>query len=349
LNKKIPRYVVAGKSDLEFHLDLEKYTCKELLFDELKKEGRLQVREWLYKNTPYEDKNGQPIYPQFVVTLPNVNSSPSKISKVLNKSIEKSNGWACWKIYLPLGIIPAFVSEHLYQIMSHEQINSSIESWFYVYYEDNHPHIRLRVKLNDLNSKFVVMGQIFSMVKLKYESARLEELDYMPEFTKYGKYGILISEQIFHLESVLFTIREEFKPGFLDLRYEAQVSWLVEFWKIVIVESEMETAYGDWFTNIWNGIPVSEKRRKSAKWQEHVKFKSSFELEKRIIESNPIKDKLIQHPLVENKGSVQILLHHLHMMCNRIFFDTGKEMEGLIQLGIYREIMSLEFSPRFSR
>ncbi len=212
---KLPRYVLFAEGDNELMIDMASQDSVEILLDLTKNKDHFMIKEVLglesdqiIDSTNYGHSNQMLaclIREEQSYMTPVLNGKrPLKSREPVKRKFVPGTEWLYYKLYcgdrtsdalLEHGIAPAV--RHLYE-------KKMIDKWFFIRYDDGHPHVRFRVHLTDKKQFSNAVELIASFIE-PFENQKLvwrtELATYERETGRYGLQSIEESESFFSIDS----------------------------------------------------------------------------------------------------------------------------------------------------
>jgi thiopeptide-type bacteriocin biosynthesis protein len=329
----IPARIRSGNYDRELILRWQDDKDFEILWSELVKNGRLTIGEagWL-ESQEYFSTRQRPIYPEFVVNV-NRTKKEDTWNGFINSVTEEDKNSLYILIRIPGDELDDFLDFYfgrdLLDYLSQEKI-----VWYYLVYPEGE---RLQIRTRFLKIEGEVKKQL---LWLGYGRFSREHLDvelrpYYPEIKKYGRTGYVISEKVFHLESVLMVNRAiDGKHRCLDSN--DLLGLVTGIWQKVLEAVFEEAQIFEFVRDRSRRIPFAEKRLLMANvllTQEDFKGVEPY---------RSWMDSFHQLMLTQiSEGSNEsekwrCISNHLHMQVNRFFPLERRDMENTIYLVLYK-------------
>ena len=313
LKKGIPKKVLIGHQDQELGLDLDSITDLSILQEEIRKHKTIQIQEWLWSSekSPEADRRANLQFLWGMNLLRQKKELP-KIQSLNYISEQESKEWVSVRILL----IADFQ-----QTVVLQQINSLAEVlaqqgnllFFYLFYKIKHPEIRLRVRIHKPQERTVILSGIYSIFAKIPDVDHIKIHPYYPEKSKYSEEGMHISEQLFYCESKLL----------LELNPKSEVDKLSLAAGLgsIFLENTDQLEY--WIAH-FRKLSDPKVGHYSAKAYLST-FNELTTREWRSYYSSLIR----RHPWFRNSEKRRNWIgNHIHMLVNRVFWDSGLEMES---------------------
>lgn len=297
---------------------------------------------------------------QFICFL--VNEKPVYNGRLVNyaHAIKKQrlflpgSEWLYIKIYCKPITANHLLSHVLMPLIQKKQ--HAISKWFFIRYNDPHPHIRLRLKISDADPTNIIS---FVSDKLEREihsgiiASYVVDV-YQRELERYGP-AIDLVEDVFHEGSLLVTSLLRGLPDFEKTETEYSVTF-------VSLLSLFKSLGSDFSFNInlfevyYSGLFAEFKGNKLLKVQLDQKyriFKKDLERWERVGEQEIYSFSARKHQRNFNKA-VRLLLHSIpekeyrrylsdmvHMQINRILTDEHRKQELVISYCLFKHYTSM--------
>jgi thiopeptide-type bacteriocin biosynthesis protein len=221
--KNIPDWFFLTNRESDYFVDINNVISLRSFIEEIKHTVRFSIKECLnLPDSEYLVRNSLGNYfHEIIVPLRKTASTNNQLNLLdFNREnsffIDKSMGikrkyfpgeeWVFFKIYLGVKIGENLVTHNLPEFIEYLKKNDIISIWFFIRYTDPAFHIRLRVKLKDINNYGFVINYFQSYFKDKLDSGQIKNLmldTYDRELERYGYASISNAESIFNLDSEL--------------------------------------------------------------------------------------------------------------------------------------------------
>jgi len=337
---KLPKQVVLAEGDNELIIDFGNPLAKSIFTDHLAR-GGVTVYESLYSHfnsslTDIDDKHfaNEIIIPFKSDRYKNTASLPGPIV-THPRFFPPGSDWLYLKIFCGLQQADTLLKNHVSNIISTLESKDLLDKWFFLRYNVNGHHIRLRM----LKKNCANFSEITEIVYRKLSPLVTSDLisgyqfdTYVREIERYGSEYMDTTESLFHIDS-------KYVLDILKLRPDAVQRWLVAIHGITQL---LDAA----------ALPPEEKlafceKMRSAYFQEFSADKAldqelnrQFRARRQDIEqafhSKP--DLFHQYPFIENralflkqffsgismKDLVNLLPSYVHMYINRLFVSEQR-------------------------
>jgi hypothetical protein len=333
---ELPNPISMGYLDRELLLNWTLAIDLEILWYEMSKWKRVTLSDpiWL-TNSNYTSFNNKPIYPQFVSHLSNIRNEP-KNTQFVNSIKHPTPDCLYVLIRIPedecMEFLDYFFCQELITFLKNEKI-----IWYYLVYPGIR-HIQLRVRFLTLSrrQKTFLMTLI---AKKSEESQFLYEIrPYYPEIKKYGKYDYILSEKIFHLESLLLMNKEWKHRGKEFLNDSGnRIELIIELWMEIIDNINMALPCFIYSKKKIKSLSIGELKQLRNVW-------GSLGIPQIILTPyrawmNSYWKIISTHSSLNNEGEgILLISNHIHMQVNRFFPTERKIMEELVYFQLYKRL-----------
>ena len=335
----LPHPLLAGTHDLELLLHWRSKDDLQVLWEELKRRGKLYLFEvpWFGKSS-FISKNGKQQYPQVISKIQVAEPTSFPVQHINPQNLMDPE----W-VYLQLGIAEQQVSSFLRKCLPtliREIPDSFLPlKWYYLIYTSPYCQIRIRFNLpprvqsdfkNWLIPKLVDLGGAF-LVKTR---------DFYPEFSKYSFASFGSSATLFHFESSLMMGKSgNAEDGLIQQDVHTRLAAVLELWLGIVAILSFPEILQREFKTYLDQLPLeSLKLVKSAKHPGDTNlllahFKSSY------IEV------MKNHSWFSDSSQSSVLLsNHLHMLTNRVFHLEAPAHESQLVYWLYKALSRRIFS-----
>ncbi|MPR31913.1 lantibiotic dehydratase [Salmonirosea aquatica] len=206
----LPRLVALMQGDQELFIDLDSRICCELFVSTLQRLGTIRVIEWLRTpdQCPVEGPDGRLTHE---VVIPFMNpglESPSRAVPerppvTVQRAFGPGSEWLYLKVYGGLSTTPALLAA-LCGWAANGELRNEATHWFFVRFADPEPHLRFRIRLNDVAHYAPMLVECYRRLNPFLISGEVHSIQldtYQRELERYGQELIEVTEQIFWLDS----------------------------------------------------------------------------------------------------------------------------------------------------
>ncbi|SDD44867.1 thiopeptide-type bacteriocin biosynthesis domain-containing protein [Algoriphagus faecimaris] len=335
---KIPPIILAGLMDKELLLDLRMTTDLEILWEELRTKGEIILTEAKWYDEDHPRGNSTP-YPQFVFRY-----SREKVEKDNRDYLNPIFFAAQDAVYFLLRIAPLDLEGVLNDFgdyMIRSPFGGHYSRWYFIVYSKK-SHLELRIRFlgipNHLHHR--LLSWFYNFAKNRNLNWSLG--NYYPEISKYGKKGYSISEQLFGMESV-FLLGQKNSNSFILEDAKSKENLIVGIWTDILKRSRFIKAHFSTLKELIYNVDFKEEKLND--------WKKRFT----ILDLNPIPEEFpleyyraifLRHPRFNKsrKKEFNLIINHIHMMCNRFFLLDSAIQEKKIWYGLYRQLGKFLFT-----
>lgn len=331
---QLPHPLRIGYMDQELILHWKEPKDLQILWKELQHKKQLHLSECLsLGKSPFYSSQGNPVYPQFVYQkkLPHPKLGQPEFINYLD---DRNDQTLYYKIsaapHTLLWILQTVLPELIGKIKA---VLPSIRWYFLFYYQSCH---QIRIRFLNLNphEKGQVVGIVYQKLTSVLSGNEVEIAPYFPEYEKYGKKSISLSESMFQIESelLLFGTQKQCSPLVdQDPFYKAQL--VSEIWCNLFLSSGYCQLHHNELKKLLKGIPFQEVKILRAKFDS---FKRAICLPPEVISYG----KLLKRHEFQSIYSKQKILYfnHFHMMVNRFFMFDSQDFEKACRYLVYRKL-----------
>ncbi|WP_337965395.1 thiopeptide-type bacteriocin biosynthesis protein [uncultured Flavobacterium sp.] len=276
--------------------------------------------------------------------------------------------WLYYKIYTGVQTTDLILFEKFYPIILQLEKRKIIQKWFFIRYNDNDAHFRIRFLIEDKKNLSKAINMLFPVLNdLLQENLvwKVQTDTYQRELERYGENTIEDSEFLFWKDSEMIIQYISLKKAFsekdmallfsfcsidsflnsfglsisdkLNLMNSLQISFKEEFEADKTLKSQLDKKYRELLPTIEHFF--SDISRKD--------FPDFFE----IIEK---KENQIVEKVLEIKASIQIPIHdflasHIHMMLNRQYTSKQRMYELVVYDHLYRYYKTLNYKRLYKK
>jgi lantibiotic biosynthesis protein len=204
---KLPKYMAITEGDNELVIDTTSTIGFDLIVDANAKSKSILLNECLqFGNDPTNVAKQNAFTNQIIVPFHKIGLAASINNLIfdppkIQRSFELGSNWLYLKLYCGTNIAEAWLAQ-LFVVINQLAAEKKLNKWFFIRYNDPHAHIRLRLKLTDVQYNGEVIQQIQQLLnesqlpiwKIQYDT-------YERELERYGQQFIDNAETLFHLDS----------------------------------------------------------------------------------------------------------------------------------------------------
>ncbi|PWN65041.1 lantibiotic dehydratase [Chryseobacterium phosphatilyticum] len=253
--------------------------------------------------------------------------------------------WLYLKIYTGIKTADIILEEAVAFLMEDFQKNNQISKWFFIRYIDPEPHLRIRLKVSNINNYNEIFEKINDALKEYTESGEISSIivdTYNREIERYGENTMEEAETLFHDNSE-FTLQclhyDDEEKIIISLYYIDQV--LDEINLTILEKLEWIRYFNDAFKQEFN----ADKKLNSQLDKKYREFKPKF-VDFLTSEEFFEERETVNNILIGNLAFQNIINHHeneslgmplrdffqsiFHMNINRLFISDQRLFEMVI-------------------
>jgi thiopeptide-type bacteriocin biosynthesis protein len=333
-DRSVSTPALAGIEDKELVLDWSDKRDLDLMWQELAKRRQLTLLDASsIKLSPFRNAAGESLHPQFVYHR-RFQSLISRLPETVNYLEESDPRCLYFRITAPASTLLILMKEVLPHLITRlEELKAGLR-WYFVRY--SRPEEELRLRFRDIDPGEVsriqstVDRELFSIL----QSGNYFRTAHHPEYHKYSRESLNISESIFHFESVLMIFG--YPPVLDPLMHSSEVfrvRVVSEIWTAVFMDSGRGRTYLVKLKSMLKSITTEEMRQIRETFDSEI-----VSLNMRDITALYL-DSIRSHLWHQTPGRQKILLlNHFHMTVNRLFPDHTAEYEDACRYLTYRKL-----------
>lgn len=193
---KTSRYLKFGSGDQKLVIDTENEKDLLMLYTEGSKTGAVFLEEaFIPEHGSVQDEAGNIYYSQFVFPLlhdEKIYSSPPEmeIDTEVQRRYMPGSDWLYFEIYCHPSRMDELLTGKLPELL--EACRPRLKKWFFIRYNENGHHIRLRLNLNNKNDSGLIMTLVNSLLEADLLNGTISDLQlktYGREIERYGASG----------------------------------------------------------------------------------------------------------------------------------------------------------------
>ncbi|WP_439490417.1 thiopeptide-type bacteriocin biosynthesis protein [Algoriphagus sp.] len=309
----IPQRILVGHQDQELALDLAYKADRTILLEELQRNVPIHIQEWLWHSKTKQSLETA-YYPQFAYGKTNLDAMLSPISTEAVNYISDNarKEWFYVRIILSPDYQETILRDLLIQFFDGLK-EEGIKPYYFVFYRiTNNAEIRVRSRISNQNEKVKAISLLHFIQSNLPDIDHFKVTSYYPEYSKYSRSAMHVSEEIFYEESKIIlqvnpkSVEEKITMavgiGSIYLGQEGQMEFWIDFLRDLSGRKVSHRST--------NHFLAGFHRSTSEEWRAYY-------------------ESLVRrHPWYKDNEKKPILIsNHLHMLINRIFWDKALEME----------------------
>jgi thiopeptide-type bacteriocin biosynthesis protein len=214
----LPDRFILVDNDNEIFIDTNDKMSRALFLDMSAKKDRIVLKEFVFNtdNPLVRDPVGAftneclaILYRKYTPgNASGINKDPTERTgaKEVKRSFMPGEEWLYFKIYCGIKSSDAMLRGEVRRIVNQLTEEKLIEQWFFLRHNDPEEHIRIRFRLLNKSSFAKAVQIIQQELKQSFKDGVISNIQldtYVRELERYGPDTIEITEQIFHIESML--------------------------------------------------------------------------------------------------------------------------------------------------
>lgn len=211
---KLPDYFVIKESDNELLIYAQNVDCIRILLSTVKRSGSVSLTEFLQASMDsiLTDTHGNQYTNEVLINYKlnkTVPVSPKQLglgnflTSTVTDSYPPGSEWIYYKIYLGMKVGDKLL-QCVLPLLEELKSQGMLDQWFFIRYADPKAHVRLRMKLTDLQYLGEVMTRLtqeLNRFRQSYLIDRIQLDTYQRELDRYGYNCMPVFEQLFYADS----------------------------------------------------------------------------------------------------------------------------------------------------
>ena len=272
--------------------------------------------------------------------------------------------WVYFKIYCGIKIADDFLLKHIRELSNKWISEDLIESWFFVRYNDNGSHLRIRFKLRETNNYGLLVSQFSEKIRYYYEKRAISKFyidTYTRELDRYGKLEIELFESLFFIQSefVLDILNEcSFYTESEEIRWYCAIKSVNETLKLfeygeesrINLCEDLKKSYDrEFFMNKALKIQIDTLFRRDRKLIDKYIKNDILGLEKYFNKYCLASERILKKININKKYNNNMIWDIIHMLMNKWFRTEQRKHEMLIYNLLYRYLKSEKARVKYSK
>lgn len=333
-DRNVSNPISAGNEDKELVLDWTDTRDLELMYQELAKRGQLSLLDASsVKQSTFKTSIGESLHPQFVYHR-HFNSPKSHLPKTVNYLEESDPQCLYFRINSPASTLLILMKEILPELIVRlEKLKPGLR-WYFVRY--SLPEDELRLRFLDISAEendqiqSTIDRDLYSVIK----TGQYFRTSHHPEYQKYSRESLKVSEGLFHRESMLMIFGHPPLNKPLVCSSEVfRVKVASEIWTAVFLKSGQGITYMEMLKSMLRKIPKEVMRQIRERFDPEIPPIKIPEI------TTAYSDGICSHVWHQSEEKQKtLLLNHFHMTVNRLFPDHTDEYEDACRYLTYRKL-----------
>jgi thiopeptide-type bacteriocin biosynthesis protein len=223
---------------------------------------------------------------------------------------------------------------------------SLIEKWFFIRYQENGHHIRLRIKLKDQSLCSQIINTLNQLFKNDLNTGLIADIQirtYVREIERYGKTGMPYIESFFHADSryALNLIATNQNDKLYHQTLEVMRFFISTCYPVYEKQIKFIQTTSRLFSNEFTFDQKSFKNINGNYEEFRRKYRISVNSNRHLANLNSSFAKLLLHCHCEN-DKPHLLSDILHMHINRIFANDSRKHEAILYQYLLKDIKRIQ-------
>ncbi|KQT19027.1 hypothetical protein ASG31_18100 [Chryseobacterium sp. Leaf404] len=326
---KVAKYVLLVKGDNELFIDTTNDSYLLLILEEIKKNKILQLCEDLTTDNKTLATNEQIILILKDTKSDSVRKREESIYKIpkFKRDFPPGDEWFYLKIYCNSNISDNVLCDYICPLIDDLLEKEVADSIFFIRYNDPHYHLRIRIKLKDINSYGDVIKIFYQTLNSCFENDLIWKIQidtYSREIERYGAEEIVDAEKVFFHDSMTILNLLKENPDISD-EHKLFTSVLnIDFWFSALnfsIQKRLDFCKKmiELFSQEFNTEFKSHIHRKYRDLKEDLEFFLNNAEKRQFEDRNSM--------ISELKLSEKNLSNYIHMSLNRWFSAEQRALE----------------------
>jgi len=358
---RLPEKVKYQRGDNFLIIDFNVSSERDLLFKEIKNKSEVTLKEYLKPKQDFvTDEHGNnyshEILGFFKEIMPHEivhEYHKPRSSGNLKREFLPGSEWLYYKFYCSPASSNEFLTKYIYPLA--QEYAKLIDKWFFIRYEDQGSHLRIRFLVDSTS-----VGKLVGIINKVGHNAVNDGLignvaidTYSREVERYGMDNIDINETLFHFNTCLIQpiiemrsvngISEKFifliGCRLFHITLE-QADFSIED-RITITKGLFNSFFDEFKIEKELRLSIDKKYRKLSHEIESVILNEQELLDKKLVDQQFMLIRKMRNNIIDSKYFESIIISILHMTANRLFCDFQRYQEGLIYYFLFKKYKSL--------
>lgn len=210
--RKLPKMVVVVQSDNHLLMDLENDQSIRIFLSYVKKYKSIVLEEFLFtaENCIVRDVNNQPFTNEVIIPVHRKNVEQvlklkNEVGKIIQRKFPPGSEWMYLKVYGGNKSLEKILMNDIYLLLQDSLENRCFEKFFFVRYQDQADHLRLRFYNSKTEKHVALQNKLMMLLSPYLESGQLDKVSidtYVREIERYSEQLMEESESIFFNDSM---------------------------------------------------------------------------------------------------------------------------------------------------
>lgn len=376
----LPQKVLLTEGDNELLIDLHNPFMIRVFLKTIKHLDSFILKEYL--GAPGENSITEGLFKyQWVASLLNNErvyahtQVPKEPVSEIQRYFELGSTWLYAKLYCSPSLSEILIEQHVLPLVDQLLEENSILGYFLTRYVDDENHLRIRLKVSDLEQVYYVLNQVINRSKIAEESGVLKKVcydRYVREVERYGSNSIAIVEKLFCIESNALSqfLKATSYLNREDYRWVFAATNTYEFVKMFFEEADAIDFYKELCVKFNAEFNIDEptvrklikqKMASSDLWKSidenrtHSDDQTLHNCLKIIKEKNTLMRPLIDKILFLNANELlevplnSLVASLIHMLLNRLFTTEHRKHETIIYNILYGHSIKQKYIGNMSQ
>lgn len=333
----VAKFVCFCEGDNELFIDTENDTYLQVLLKEMRGCNTVKLVEWLFDDSSPDQGYGEPFVQQFILPLSkkqpvNIHAFEKEGESGMQRVFEPGSEWVYFKIFCGAKAADRILLKVVKPSIDFLLEKGVVHRAFFIRYTDPHYHIRFRLQLtgNEGGGQYsMAINHIYNILHPYLEDKlvwKVQQDTYQREIERYGEDQMLLTEEIFFHDSLLFLscMEDEDFEDDQRIRFLASIknmdNWLSMYEMPLHERITFCTGMSDAFAHEF-GRDV--KRQLNAQYQEWRKPIADF------LKSDRFNDVFAERTIKLKSRALSLdnISSYIHMSMNRWFTTEQRFME----------------------
>jgi len=346
---KSPRYFRTGSSDQTLTFDSNNTFDLSQFLTMLATQKEMIIEEQFFdKDLPVKDRLNRPYVHQFILALTHddclyKDSKPRAVRALNVIAFPPGSQWIYFEIFLHPKRADTFLINFFKPILKKHL--KCIHAFFFVRFDDNGSHLRLRVRVKDVSVVFPIISELADKLKNEISSGTVNSYrlnTYYPEVHRYG---------LSQMESVEkhFTKDADYVLGLLPLEFPVLAKYRLCSLLVEQLQKRMGISDSEMFSLLSNishsfnkehNIGPQQFKHMNAQYQEYKLTIRPYQNATQLKKFKAFVDSFITTLQLYPSGSkLSLFADLMHMHINRLFPIQQRSHEMMIYYFLHKDVL----------